>query len=520
MMLTSYLFAITLLLGSTAGTPVSGGGNNKAPSLTVSSTGPAATAQHSSMGVYFLTDQTFNNFPVYAMTGGGQFIYVDNDGVWSIWKELDPEMRGIIHPENNPTPALPPIKGWRYYDFGWKDDVQLSVTKLGGGFPSGTAETCQCGMENESNEGSYDDDDYYDEYGNDYIQGGEVASPNRYPWMVRLDPIGCGGSLISNRHVLTAHHCVYSYWREPDIDRPRPLERNPGIAPNQRLVVWVGTHDITSAYSGYPVQVQAADWLKFDNAGQHDIAMLILKTPVTFSKTVQPICLPPPTNFESYARCQASPDKNLSVGLAEYRQCGMNPLRALGWGEFGPESGQHPTLKQFDPPAVYVDNGSGNFIYTLAQNISGQIHDICGGDSGGPLMYQDQESKKWTIIGIASTAPSIGDEDCSSDDGGLADWSSVSPHYKWIKSKLSEDGTATCEDDDRCPDTFDGARGSKCCGVGRGSCRKGLLCRHREGRSGPKICKKISLKKGCSRDSHCPGRWSCGPGRRCYPPRN
>ena len=56
------------------------------PSLTVSSTGPAATAQSSRMGVYHLTDQTFNNFPVYENAGGGQFIYVDNGGYWSIMR--------------------------------------------------------------------------------------------------------------------------------------------------------------------------------------------------------------------------------------------------------------------------------------------------------------------------------------------------------------------------------------------------------------------------------------------------
>merc|ERR550519_2297875 len=143
MMLTSHLFAITLLLGSTAGTPVNGGwspggGNDEAPSLTVSSTGPAARVQHSRMGVYFLTNQTFNNFPVYKMTGGGQFIYVNNVGFWSIWRELERSlMHSIYHPENKPTPSIPPLSGWRYYNratsrSGWNDDEQLTVTQTGG----------------------------------------------------------------------------------------------------------------------------------------------------------------------------------------------------------------------------------------------------------------------------------------------------------------------------------------------------------------------------------------------------
>ena len=56
------------------------------PSLTVSSTGPAATAQSSKMGVYLLTDQTFNNFPVYEKAGGGMFLYVSDNGYWGIGK--------------------------------------------------------------------------------------------------------------------------------------------------------------------------------------------------------------------------------------------------------------------------------------------------------------------------------------------------------------------------------------------------------------------------------------------------
>ena len=40
-----------------------------------------------------------------------------------------------------------------------------------------------------------------------FISGGYKVSPNQYPWMVRTQ-IGCGGSLISDRHVLTAYHCV------------------------------------------------------------------------------------------------------------------------------------------------------------------------------------------------------------------------------------------------------------------------------------------------------------------------
>jgi len=45
------------------------------------------------------------------------------------------------------------------------------------------------------------------------IAGGQPADPKEWPWMVALLRQGaiqyCGGVLITDRHVLTAAHCVY-----------------------------------------------------------------------------------------------------------------------------------------------------------------------------------------------------------------------------------------------------------------------------------------------------------------------
>ena len=39
------------------------------------------------------------------------------------------------------------------------------------------------------------------------IFGGATSIPHEYPWVVYLSN-GCGGALISDKHVLTAAHCA------------------------------------------------------------------------------------------------------------------------------------------------------------------------------------------------------------------------------------------------------------------------------------------------------------------------
>ena len=112
---------------------------------------------------------------------------------------------------------------------------------------------------------------------NKEIVGGEDAAPGEFPWQVGLVysegsfPF-CGGSLLSSRTVLTAAHC------ERDVDN---------------FLVLVGEYDLSHPTGEY---VRASAWINhpdWDSATyDNDFAIIQLDTPVMFTDTVRPICLP------------------------------------------------------------------------------------------------------------------------------------------------------------------------------------------------------------------------------------
>ncbi|KAF0045121.1 hypothetical protein F2P81_001650 [Scophthalmus maximus] len=119
----------------------------------------------------------------------------------------------------------------------------------------------------------------------DRIVGGVDARQGSWPWQVSLEYDGvhqCGGSIISNRWIVSAAHCFPE--RHRFVNRWRVLLGSIFNKPVNANVAEVKTIVYHSSYLPF------VDANIDDNS--RDIAVLALTQPLTFNEYIQPICLP------------------------------------------------------------------------------------------------------------------------------------------------------------------------------------------------------------------------------------
>merc|ERR1719154_157053 len=212
--------------------------------------------------------------------------------------------------------------------------------------------SCQCGIPNRSNR----------------IVGGVETEVNEYPWQVGLvRPNGrspfCGGTLISDRHVMTAAHCTAGQ-----------------TASNIRILL--GEHKTDdAAQTKVEVATITDDPVYNSNNMRNDFSILTLKEPVTFTREVSPACLPSDTN-QLYAGQVAT---------------------VSGWGTLKSQGNQPTVLMEVDVTVTTNEvckNVYGNGISAINICAMDAGKDSCQGDSGGPLVIQ--ENGRFALIGVVS----------------------------------------------------------------------------------------------------------------------
>ncbi|XP_037824476.1 LOW QUALITY PROTEIN: venom protease-like [Lucilia sericata] len=221
--------------------------------------------------------------------------------------------------------------------------------------------SCRCGERNDESR----------------IVGGTTTGVSEYPWMARLSYFNrfyCGGTLINDRYVLTAAHCVKGFmWFMIKVTFGEHDRCNDKERPETRFVLRAFT--------------QKFSFSNFDN----DIALLRLNDRVPITSFIRPICLP-----------RAEERNELFVGTKGI---------ATGWGTLKEDGKPSCLLQEVEVPVLDNETCVAQTNYTQKMITKNMMcagypgkgeRDSCQGDSGGPLVRLRPDDKRYEQIGIVS----------------------------------------------------------------------------------------------------------------------
>ena len=217
------------------------------------------------------------------------------------------------------------------------------------------------------------------------IVGGNEAVANAYPFMVALEKQVdnfqlCGASLITENKVLTAAHCIAD---------------DNGRINKDKIQVRLGTNVLNNG-SGTVISVKTISKHPLYNPDtvDYDVAILTLKTPVTFSDNINVINLP-----------KACRSKDCLTGLVTPGTL----VRSIGWGLTSAGGEDSAILLQVDMPLISnqvcqtknTDEITDRMICADGTH-QNPMAGVCQGDSGGPLFAYIEAARAGLQTGIVS----------------------------------------------------------------------------------------------------------------------
>ncbi|CAD6208813.1 GSCOCT00003620001.2-RA-CDS [Cotesia congregata] len=231
------------------------------------------------------------------------------------------------------------------------------------------------------------------------IFGGKKSKPHAWPYIVAIHSyyrlfINCSGTIIDEKWILTAAHCVDSH-------------------PKNYYRIYAG---LIRHHTWSPMtQTRRVEFvIRHPNfnplTGANDIALMKLDEPLKFNRYVRNLCLPLPT---------------WGTIPAVHEICTV-----IGWG-ISIQNGEREEEELREVELPIFDKCNDSTICTYERE-----KDACKGDSGGPLMCQIPNSNRLYIAGIVNREEN--NNPCGHFDAAGV-YARVSFHYPWIKKTMNLD---------------------------------------------------------------------------------
>uniref|UniRef100_A0AB38ZE83 Venom S1 protease 22 n=1 Tax=Ectomocoris sp. TaxID=3104572 RepID=A0AB38ZE83_9HEMI len=213
------------------------------------------------------------------------------------------------------------------------------------------------------------------------IVGGTTTGEFEYPMMAGVvyrdtNILFCGATIITQRHVVTAAHCSTAF-----VDKPH------------QIGIHVGHHNYQKVKSKSKLKdvEKVIVHEKFDaKTVKYDIALFKLKEKLSIDLKIGPACLPT--------------SRQQMVGKI---------VKVLGWGLTKNKGKQSDILLKADIEIrpweyctytnIYMEVFDKHQICTFTSN-----KDSCSGDSGGPLLWLDPETNRYTLVATTSYGSNCG----------------------------------------------------------------------------------------------------------------